>query len=226
MDQGKTIKLSDGKSWDEMYDAACAIVDARESDAEDLRAACDILSDLARGTWWRCECGPVSPEAGDVDAVCARCGALLHLPERRPHSVWPLYVRALRRLRPNSWFDDLAAWIAERDLGHVGAAPQGPKRRECGGGAYPSAAKDSDAGGSGVLPQAIDGQTVETGDLHVSTGDSTGDLTPVVLPQAIAARGATPPAQNRAILCIDGMIIDENGSVRGCQWIALPPMPV
>ncbi len=46
-----------------------------------------------------------------------------------------------------------------------------------------------------------------------------------VLPPAIGARGAVPHVPN-AIHCIDGMIIEDTGTIRGLQWIALPMMPI
>ena len=61
------------------------------------------------------------------------------MPERLSRSPWPLYLAVLRRLLPQDWFDVLASWAVAQDLGALEAEK---------GGAYPSEAKDSDAGGA------------------------------------------------------------------------------
>ena len=103
------------------------------------REVLDALCLVGRSTWYRCRCGEISPESGMVDAICEKCGELRRLPERLSRSPWPLYVAVLRRLVPDCWFDCLASWALAHGLGALEAEK---------GGAYPSEATDSDAGGA------------------------------------------------------------------------------
>ncbi len=148
--------------------------------------ACRALVVAGRATWWRCDCGEIKPDLGNVDAFCMKCGQMRRLPNRLSRSPWGLYVRCLKRCRPECWFRDLSEWMMSEGLGH------------------------EDVFEGVVLPEAID------------AGGSR------VLPEAKAAWGAVPTEnkKQRKIICIDGMIIEESGEVRGLQWISLPMMMV
>lgn len=181
-------------SPDEKLERVAQLLTQSEVTADELRAACRILSAAARTTWWQCGCGEIPPNAGDIDIFCTKCGQIRQLPNRLSRSPWPLYIECLKRLKPDFWFEELAEWMRHEKLG------------ECISDEYADNALS--AAQVGVLPAAI------------------ADEGSRVLPQAIAARGAMPPVQKKHIRCIDGMILDNSGDVRGLQWIALPMMPV
>lgn len=135
-----------------LLEMATTLLDRQENPSS-LAILCDAIVEGSRATWWRCDCGPISPTSGLIDVICPRCGARRILPDRCAGSPWRVYVKLLERCIGASWFDVLAKWMVEQNLGEVGILHADPQRRESmGNGAYP---QDSDVGGSGVLPTAI-----------------------------------------------------------------------
>lgn len=179
---------------EEILELVSELLKQGDARAEDWKTACNALSRAGRATWWRCGCGEIRPDTGEIDIFCTNCGQMRHLPERLSQSPWPLYIKCLRQSMPVTWFEVLSAWMQQEKLGKLEASAVK---------SYPLRPDKA-----GVLPEAIAGE---------------GSC---VLPEAIAARGAMPPEKAKIIRCIDGMIIEENGDIRGLQWIALPMMLV
>ena len=108
---------------------------------------CRDLGRAARATWWRCNCGVVEPGEIEFDAICSKCGQMHQLPERLSLAPWALYVPCLRRALGETWFDQLADWMASHHLGSTESEEIAVWFGDLVGSAYP-AQPDSDAGGA------------------------------------------------------------------------------
>ena len=86
------------------------------ADPEGLAIMLDALSAIAPCTWYFCECGPISPLNGEIDAVCNKCGALRRLPERLPFPLWTAYIMTVRRVFPDDWHTRMCKWAADNHL--------------------------------------------------------------------------------------------------------------
>ena len=84
-------------------------------DGDAVRVWVDEIASMAPLTWYACECGPIAPTAGDIDAICPDCGAMRKLPSRLDVASWSLYVRCVAIVYCD-WFDRLAVALAKRDL--------------------------------------------------------------------------------------------------------------
>ena len=113
------------------------------------------LSKVGRMTWYRCDCGPISPEQGTVDILCDKCGQFRQVGPRLSRSPWPLYVACLRRVRPDDWFLWLKDWLTGHSLCAVtrGAYLGDSPNSAAGGEAYDGASHHSLAGAT--APETI-----------------------------------------------------------------------
>lgn len=106
------VSRSASQRLDEIFRALCAEV---SPDVESARAWGDEVARMAPLTWYACDCGPVDPTRGNVDAVCPKCGRLRRLPARLDFAPWSIYVRCVS-VAFADWFDRLAAALSERYL--------------------------------------------------------------------------------------------------------------
>ena len=124
------------------------------------------LSVIGTMTWYRCDCGPISPLSGTIDILCDRCGRFRQVGPRLGRSPWPLYVACLRRVRPGDWFLWLKDWL----VGHSLCLAEG--------GAYEGASLHSDAGAAylGDSPKSAAGGAAYDGvSQHSRAGASAPD---------------------------------------------------
>lgn len=88
----------------------------------DWKQLCERLADLAPTTWYACQCGPISPLEGNIDALCPKCGQMRKLPPRRAIALWPLFVKSLCHILPDHWFAYLSRWMLESGLANLESA--------------------------------------------------------------------------------------------------------
>ena len=122
---------------------------------------CQDLARAARATWWHCDCGAIEPQAIEFDAFCSKCGQMHRLPGRLSRAPWALYIPCLRHALGDRWFDALALWMENLNLGRIGATENPAWFGDLVGSAYP-AHPHSAAGGAAYEVDARGAEPPET----------------------------------------------------------------
>ena len=103
---------------DDIFASAESLLRNPDASQGELLSVCNNLVQIGEQTWWRCGCGSIRPDSGEIDVYCSHCKEFRHLPERLSRSPWPLYVQCLMRLMPDTWFDTLENWLCAQGLAH------------------------------------------------------------------------------------------------------------
>ena len=101
---------------DDVFASAESLLRNPGASQGELLSVCKKLVKIGEQTWWRCGCGSIRPDRGEIDVYCSQCKEFRHLPERLSRSPWPLYVQCLMRLMPQTWFQTLGNWLCTQGL--------------------------------------------------------------------------------------------------------------